>query len=344
MPSFGGMRQLSLQTRLLNFIAWIRPDPEKARDIRKQRDFMKARIRAQAEADGLIIRTMPAAGSFATGTSIRRHMLGGVEQEGQDIDCPFVIANQGKDGDPLAELLSRFERYARACYPDTLIERTNRSVRLKFESAKVHFDLVPMLAVKGSEDEQILLRASGEHRLTSIEKHVHFVRERMYRSQDLRGPVLFNEAVRLVKWWRENQLTSSTVIGEVPSFLVDLLCAKAFDEASVWAGYAETLVTWFDRIYAYAAQRRDVAFDDYDTPEPGRITAPWRVIDPANTENNAVPSSWESTQIDELRDWAARTRDNLRQAIAFELRGRDTDAMVLVSDIFGDSFRHHSEE
>ena len=335
---------ITLHTRFVTFTCWIRPDPDKVEEIRKQRDDVKARIKAKAEADGVIVRSMPVSGSFAKATGLRRHMLGDAEHEGQDVDCPFVVANKDKDGDPLTELLSKFEGYAKACYPDTPVERTKSSVRLEFATSKVSYDLVPMFAVEGSDDEQILLRVGGERRRTSIQKHVDFVRSRTKRSEELRGPVAFNDGVRLFKWWREYQPTQHKIITEIPSFLVELLCAKAFDEASVQSTYPETLVTWFDRIYLYAAKRSDVMFRDFGTPKPERITAPWCVIDPVNTENNAVPASWGGIQIDELRDWAARARDKLQQAIAFEIRGRDADAVALVAEIFGNSFENHSED
>jgi hypothetical protein len=201
-----------------------------------------------------------------------------------------------------------------------------------------------MLAVEGADNEQILLRSGGERRRTSLQKHVDFVRSRSKRSDELRGPVAFNDGVRLFKWWREYQVTQSKIMSEIPSFLVELLCAKAFDDESVQGKYPETLVTWFDRIYSYVAKRGDVTFRDFGTPKPELISALWRVIDPVNTENNAVPAAWGGIQVDEIRDWAARARDKLQQAIAFEMRGRDADAVALVADIFGNSFKNHSEE
>lgn len=338
------MTQITLHSRFANFVSWIRPDPNKIEGIRAQRDSVKARIWAKAEDDGLIVKSTPESGSFAKSTNLRRHMRGGAEHEGQDVDCPFVVSGKDENGDPLTELLSRFERYARASYPDTQIERTKSSIKLTFASSKVAYDLVPMLFVPGSADEQILLRADGERRRTSVQKHVEFTRSRTRHSRDLKGSVAFNEGVRLVKWWREYRETQSKILTDVPSFLVDLLCAKAFDEASVQPRYPETLVTWFDRIYSYAARRVDVCFEDFGVPQPQRITAPWRVIDPVNTENNAVPAGWGGIEIDELRDWAATARDKLQQAMAFDMRGRHAEAVTLTADVFGSSFTNHSED
>ena len=338
------MADLTLHTRILNFVQWIRPDPDKIEETRRQRDDVKARIQAKANADGLTIRSMPHSGSFAKSDGLRRHMLGGAEHEGQDVDCAFVLATKDEDGESLADLLPRFERYAKACYPDTELEPTRSSVRLNFSATKLSFDLVPMLAVADNDDEQILLRAGGERRRTSIQKHVEFVKARTKRSQELRGPVAFNDAVRLVKWWREWQETRSKFLTEVPSFLVELLCAKAFDQVSVKAKYPETLVNWFDAIYSYAGRRMDVTFGDFVNAGSSSVPAKWRVIDPVNSANNAVPSSWGGIEIDEFRDWTARARDKVKQAIAHEMYGRNSEAVALLAEVFGSSFANHSEE
>lgn len=338
------MGRITLHTRIANFAGWIRPDPDKADDVRKQRDEVRDRIKGKADADGLTVRSTPGSGSFATATGLRRHMLGDAEHEGQDVDCPFVLSRKDEDGDPLDELLGRFDGYAKASYPDTPRERTKSSVRLGFVAAKRNFDLVPMLAVDGKDDEQILLRAGGEKRRTSVQKHVDFVKRRTGKSQELRGPVAFNDGVRVMKWWREYRVAQSKVIDEVPTFLVLLLCSKAFDEASVQAKWPETLQTWFDKIHSYAAKRADVSFRDYVAPNPDKAGGLWKVIDPVNGENNVVPGSWSGIKIDEFRDWAKDARDKVQQAIAYDLRERDGDAVALMSDILGPSFKNHSEQ
>lgn len=337
------MAQISLDTRIGNFVGWIRPHADKVEEARDQRDEVKSRIKAKAGDDGLTIRSMPGSGSFATATGLRRHMLGGAEHEGQDIDCPFVVSRKDQDGDQLDELLRRFDGYAKATYPETPRTLTKSSVRLGFVAAKRNFDLVPMLAVEGKDDEQVLLRANGERRRTSIQKHVDFVKRRTTQSQDLRGPLAFNDVVRVMKWWREYRVTQSKMIDEVPTFMVLLLCAKAFDEASIRDTWPETLQTWFDKIHSYAANRTSVTFRDYTVAQLDKATGLWKVIDPVNGENNVVPSSWTGIKIDEFRDWARDARDKVQQAIAFDMRGRDADAVALITDVLGPSFKNHSE-
>lgn len=333
----------SLHTRLSNFGRWIRPDPDKADETRRQRDDVKERIKAKAEKDGLIVRSMPNSGSFAKANGLRRHMLGGAEHEGQDIDCPFVLSRRDEDGDLLTELLSKFEKYAKDSYPDTPLERTRSSVKLKFVASKLSFDLVPMLAVEKNDLEQILLRAGGERRRTSIQQHVDFVKRRTTASQSLRVPLAFNDVQRLVKWWREYQVTQSKLLDDVPSFLLELLCAKAFDVASVKEQYPETLANWFDLIANFATKRTEISFSDFGSVGQAKFEAKWKVVDPVNGQNNAVPAAWGNIQIDEFRDWASRARDHLRQAIAFDMRGRESDAVALLALVFGPSFANHSE-
>jgi hypothetical protein len=332
----------TLQTRFCNFITWIRPDPSERQGALDQRDEVRDRIKAKAEADGLTVRSTPGSGSFATATGLRRHMLGGAEHEGQDIDCPFVVAPEDDDGDVLDELLGRFETYAKESYPNTPRERTKSSVRLSFVASKRRFDLVPMLAVEGTDDEQVLLRAGGERRRTSVQQHVEFIKTRTRKSQEVAGPVAFNDGVRVVKWWREYQAAQSKFLKEVPTFLVNLLCAKAFDQVGIRATYPETLVGWFDKIQSYAANRSTLTFGDFAQAYPERTSGPWKVIDPVSGENNAVPPAWGGIQIDELRDWARQARDKLQQAIAYDMLGRDKDALALMGEVFGVSFENHS--
>lgn len=338
------MARTTLHTRIQNFVNWIRPDPDKGEETRAQRDEVRDRIRGRAEADGLIVRSTPGSGSFATATGLRRYMRNGAEHEGQDIDCPFVLSRKDEDGDVLGELLRRFEGYAKASYPETPCIPTKSSVRLEFVATKRNIDLVPMLAVDGNDQEQILLRSGGERRRTSIQKHVEFVKTRTTKSQKLSGPVAFNDVVRVVKWWREFQITRSSRIAEVPSFLVLLLCAKTFDEDSVRPTWPATLQNWFDRIQSYAGGRANVTFGDFAMPRPEKIAHQWKVIDPVNGENNAVPASWTGIQIDEFCAWAKTARDKIQQAIAYGERGRDADAVALLVEVLGPAFKAHSED
>lgn len=94
------MSPISLYARFVNSTCWTRPDRYKIEEIRKQRDNGQARINAQAEPNGVIVRSLPVSGLFATATEKRPRMLG---------DFLLVVSGKGGDGEPPTELLSKFE-------------------------------------------------------------------------------------------------------------------------------------------------------------------------------------------------------------------------------------------
>lgn len=233
------MAQLStrsqLHSRMIAFVDWIKAG-DKDDIIIKQSKEIRSRISGQAEKDGLTVRSTPNSGSFAKKTGLRRHFLGDSAVEGQDIDLPFVISPRDEEGAAIEELLNRFDSYARKSYPDTPRKPTRSSIQLDFVGTKLRYDLVPMLAVPDDDEAQILLRKNGERRRTSVQKHIDFVTRRNGLSNNLQGRVKFNECVRLIKWWREFRTIApgqQRVLSDVPSIVIDLLCAHAYDHLQV---------------------------------------------------------------------------------------------------------------
>ncbi|CCH57629.1 hypothetical protein BN8_p06825 (plasmid) [Fibrisoma limi BUZ 3] len=333
----------TLHRRLTCFVNWIRPEDETIDQIAAQADFIRSRIKAKAIEDSLLVTATPHSGSFAKRTGLRRHMRGHAEVEGQDVDIPFVVAPKDAQGEKLTELLDRFARYADSTYPDTAKEPTKSSIKLKF-SNRLFFDIVPMLST-GRADEQIIIRSNGDRLKTSIEKHVAFVRARTKSSDALAGRVQFNECVRLMKWWRESQSVDNYYFGNgnLPSsMLIDLLCAKAYDELSVCTTYAETLARWFSLLASLVKQRKPIFFSDVNTKQPADESAEWCVFDPVNPENNVV-KKWGYGEVNELADWLAKGRDEWARAIRFNEDGEDSKSMDSMVRIFGNAFRNHCD-
>jgi len=329
-----------LHRKLTNFVRWIAPEPEKEDEIRTRAENVRTAIKNKASDDKLVVKSTPNSGSFATRTGLRRHMRGTSEVEGQDVDLPFVVAPVTKDDEKLTSLLSRFERYAKASYPDTKREPTKSSVRLMFED-KLNFDLVPLLATADSE-RQILIRADGERRETSVQKHVEFVRKRTAASNEIKGVVKFNEMVRLLKWFRCYRLSLETgTLTDVPSFLINLLAAHAFDARGVKATYGETLVDWFGHIARVIRLQQQVAFTDFSKTMPAKAVA-WSVHDPVNGDNNVV-AKWTQLEIEELAEWFEEARDEMLNAVVAFDDDRVGDGMDALVTIFGNAIRHHSE-
>ncbi len=329
-----------LQSRLSAFVKWIRTEPEREEDIRERAANIRKAIRSRAIEEGLVVRSTPNAGSFATRTGLRRHMRGESEVEGRDVDLPFVVAPRAKNDERLDTLLPRFEGYARAAYPDTRRESVKSSVKLLFTD-KVNFDLVPLLATQHPE-RQILIRTDGERRETSIERHIEFVSTRTERSKRTAFAVNFNDLVRLLKWWRCCRQATSSTIKEVPSFLVTLLSAHAFDCRGVQVGYAETLADWFGLLGHVVRKRVSIAFGDYAAiPKPTNGNA-WAVHDPVNAGNNLV-EKWSGVMCDELAEWLEESRDALYDAIAAFDDEREIDGIERLVCVFGNAIRYHSE-
>lgn len=331
-----------LHRRLSNFVDWLRPDADTEDDIRKQANDIRERIKGQAMRDGLTIRSTPSAGSFAKRTGLRRHITGGSDVEGLDVDLPFVVSRYTRSNEELTSLLDRFERYARALYPDTERDLRRSAIRLRFKAARRSYELVPMLATDDPE-RQILIRASGELIETSVEQHVEFVRRRTRESNEQEGRVKFNECVRLLKWWRE--FRDDPVGGpdslRVPSMLIELLCAHAYDAKRVEPSYESTLLHWLQHMTDVVRQRKRVVFSDFVSPARAPASAAaWEVLDPVNPSNNIV-SRWSWQDIDKLAHWLTQACSVLDAATRANAAGDDTLSLKHLVDLFGTPIKHH---
>jgi len=225
-------------------------------------------------------------------------MYGNTKIGGSDIDLPFILTARSGDHLDLKALLDLFEEIVHECYPRSDVTQTKSSIKLKFRTFKYPIDIVPMVAARDDPEREYLFRADGRKILTSVSEHVKFVKNRTARSADS-GTVRFNDMVRLFKWWRELHATSDVVLRQTHTFLVELLCAKAFDEHGVATSYTQTLHTWFNAIARTVTERRPVQFDS----KPRRAGGGWVVLDPVSPENNVVPEMWGDPQLDQLAQW-----------------------------------------
>jgi hypothetical protein len=348
------MSQISTKTllhgRIKIFSKWIAPDDQARAEIKAQADDIRKNITNKAVADGLIILSPPPgcgySGSFAKRAGLIRFLRGGSYVEGQDVDIPFFINPKDKNGNDITELLQRFKGYADKSYPDTDKYLTKSSVNLYFKSTKISYDLVPLLST-GNPDAQILIRRDGERRQTSVKKHNEFVKSRNRKSNTMAGVVRFNECLRLVKWWRYFEQEKSGVFGngendeKVPSFLLDMLCAKAFDELGVQASYAETLHQWFGYLGHLIKSRTTICFDDYSGQKPDISGSIWYIADPVNPANNIVKKDWGNYHLDELAKWFEETHYELSRAIRYDDEGDDVASLESMSKIFGNPFKNN---
>ena len=337
-----------IHNRISQFVKWITPEEDTEKTIDKQADEIRGRIKDKAEEDGLTVLSMPYSGSYAKNDGIRRHFRGNSQVEGQDVDIAFIIKRKDKDGKEITELIYRFEGYAKKSYPKTTITTAKSSVEMDFSATKLNYDIVPLLETDVTDRQELIRRDTGERRKTSIIKHIEFVKKRTNASNELKGVVKFNDCLRLVKWWRYFQQENSGVFGngdndkKVPSFLLNLLCAKAYDERKVQTTWAQTMADWFGFIANTVRNRKPVVFADYVANPQIDSTALWVVADPVDPTNNIV-KSWQEYQINELAKWFEEARDTMIRAISRNTDGDDAGSLEYLVELFGNPFKQNCE-
>ena len=335
-----------------NFVKWIAPDPNKQTETWEHAKSVLNTIKNKAEENGLKVVDAIVTGSLAKGNGLRRHLQGNSSIEGQDIDLAFILEQEKDLFGNLKCLVSDFRSFAESSYPDSEYPPlTKSSAPMVFKGRKLSYDLVPLYK-SGNQDKQILVRTDGDERTTSVLKHIEFTNSRVSKSDREWGVVKFSHMVRLFKWWRYEKQESSGVFGNakddesVPSFLLELLCAKAFDDCGVKATYPETLAMWFAHLEDLVYRRETIVFTDYYQFWEEDTSANWTILDPFDKENNIVGNTleWNNRSIDELAEWLAEGRDRMNRALRFIDHGEEAKAKSEMVELFGTAFKNHCEE
>lgn len=317
---------------LKQFVAKLRTPKSDIATIIERRDRVRSRLQSRLRKEKLPVARSPNAGSYAKGTGLRRYMYGKTKIGGSDIDIPIILTASSGDKLELKTLLDLFEGIVRGSYPRSKTTRTKSSIKLELSSFKYPFDIVPMVAARGDRNLEYLFRADGTKVETSVSEHVQFSKSRTSRSAGMPGIVQFNDMLRLFKWWRELRAVKDNLLTNVPTFLLELLCAKAFDQHGVATDYTGTLETWFDAITQLVSERREVRFDS------GRGLAndqTWLVLDPVNSVNNAVPATWTAHHIDQLARWFADGAATMRRVKEHDAADDGKGALLELQSLFG---------
>jgi hypothetical protein len=334
-PGSGGARAPS-HSHLKRFVANIRTPKDERRKIIEQRRRVRNRIVGKVERAGLRLGRCPNAGSYAKHTGLRRYMQGSTKIGGSDLDLPFVLSAASGDHLDLTALLDLFEGFVRSSYSRSKVTRTKSSIKLELTTFKYPIDIVPMVAVAGDPRREYLFRSDGTKVATSVSEHVRFVTRRTRASGESPGIVRFNDLERLFKWWRTLKVAEDDLVTELPTFLLELLCAKVFDEQGVSPTYTQTLRAWFRAMAEIVEARRDLRFGDELGPgEEGR----WRALDPVNHRNDVVPARWTEAHIDRLGVWLRAGHETLVRVEAHDEGGRGKAALRELETLFGPAIR-----
>jgi hypothetical protein len=337
-----------IHKRFKNFVDWIAPEDSTEEAIEEQAQKLFSLITSKAIADNKTVAYSMYSGSFAKKTGLRRHLLGDSEVDGQDIDLGFILEQKDKKGNTLGCQIPDFKKYLDLIYPGSDTGTTKSSATIRFNSnKKLSYDIVPLLKTD-KDNIQKLIRTDGKERQSSVQQHIEFVKSRNRKSNDIAGVVHFNQVVRLMKWWKINKQSSSGIFGngdedeQVPSIVIDLLCAFAFDQQSVSKTYAWTLSQWFGFLANVVRNRKTVRFTDYYPQVPIDAAALWIVADPVDASNNVV-RAWHFTYISELATWCEHARDKMNEAIRKDSEGDDSGSLDALVSIFGNAFKNHCD-
>jgi len=191
---------------------------------------------------------------------------------------------------------------------------------------------------------EFLYRADGTKVSTSISRQVDFVRSRTRLSKRAPGIVTFNQMIRLFKWWRTCRVTEDDLITELPTFLLELLCAKVFDECGVASTYTETLETWFTALATIIDERREIRFDGRAGPRAprGESGTRWVVRDPVNPDNLAVPRVWTEAHIDRVHAWTCTASEIVARVRECDQHDNGKGALQQLERLFGPGIRNLS--
>ncbi len=332
-----------IHRRMKHFVEFIAPERDIDAGVQTYVKAIESCIRSRATAHGLTVASVQAAGSYAKRTGLRRHMTGGSEVEGQDVDIAIILENRNRKGEPITySLVPDFKRFLidqKGLWEPHQVDLTKSSAMLALKNQKFRFDVVPIIKTKDPVIQR-LIRTTREAYTTSVQGHINFVKELNGKGKHIH----FNNGLRLVKWWRYHQQLSSPYLNnsptgkKVPSFLLDLLCARAYKDIHPRKEtYPEMIYEWFKHLHLVCDQRQTVHF-----MEKGRSRkasdAPWQVIDPKDPNNNVV-ANWQDFQIRELARWFEHGRDCMIRAIHHDMSGNQDASLQCLTEVFGPSFK-----
>jgi hypothetical protein len=285
------------------------------------RDRLEAKIKADPSFD---LVKMLHSGSVAKGTALRTV---------NDLDVAVYVkagAAPANDADLIPWLADRL-REANPNMNADQFEHQDHCVKVSFRGSGLDVDVVPVLYEGDANDCGYLVRKhTGERVLTSIPRHLEFIRTRTARYGDD-----FKQLIRLTKWWKRIEANRDPDF-RFKSFMIELLWARLADSGHSLKDYPEALEAFF--AYLVKTELTDqVAFTDYSPPGsiPVRSSAAIEVLDPVNLANN-VGSRYTDGDRRRIVTASHNALDALGEARFATTKG---DAVGCWQDILGSGFK-----
>lgn len=285
------------------------------------RDRLETKIKADPSFD---LVKMLHSGSVAKGTALRTV---------NDLDVAvYVKAASAPQAD--AELIPWLANRLIEANPNIgadQFEHRDHCVTVSFRGSGLDVDVVPVLYEGDANDCGYLVRKhTGEQVLTSIPRHLEFIRNRKTRHG-----AKFKELIRLTKWWKRIEANRDPDF-RFKSFMIELLWAHLADSGQDLSDYTEALEAFFT--YVVKTELADqVAFTDYFAKSaiPARSNAPIEVLDPVNLSNN-VGARYTDSDRRRIVTAAHNALDALGEARFATTKG---DELSCWQDVLGTGFR-----
>lgn len=285
------------------------------------RDRLEAKIKVDPSFD---LVKMLHSGSVAKGTALRTV---------NDLDVAVYVkagAAPKQDAELIPWLAERLFEATTNMSRDQF-EHQDHCVTVSYRGSGLDVDVVPVLDEGEANDCGYLVRKhTGERVLTSIPRHLEFIRTRKTRHGEP-----FNELIRLTKWWKRIQVSREPDF-RLKSFIIELLWARLADAGQDLSDYTEALESFF--AYIVKSELADqIAFTDFAAARsiPTRSGAAIEILDPVNLANN-VASRY--TEADRRRVVAAahNALDALGEARFATTKG---DEISCWQDVLGTGFK-----
>lgn len=272
---------------------------EKVSEYRGQVDHLGEELARKIAANpGFGLVKMLHSGSAAKGTAL------------SDIDDLDVAVYVKKEEVDERNVLGWMKERLREAYPNKDpgdFSICDHCVRIHFRGTGLDVDVVPVI-YEGDEDDYgyLIEKETGAHLLTSIPRHLEFIRGRKSNAH-------FAQVVRLVKWWAKQRKDENPDF-RCKSFLLELLVARMLDSGSELDDYPLVLAEFFNYITKTGLKER-VEFHDYFSADemPNSTGAAIEVLDPVNPRNN-VTSQYSADDRNALVEAAQDAADAIREA------------------------------
>jgi tRNA nucleotidyltransferase (CCA-adding enzyme) len=196
-------------------------------------------------------------------------------------------------------------------------EEQAHCVTVNYRGSGLNVDVVPVLYRGEPNDVGYLInKNTGDRLLTSISRHLTFVRTR----RDVHGQQ-FLEVIRLAKWWKRQVAARRGEI-KFKSFMIELIWAHLVDNGTPVTDYTKALEVFFGWICRTELEDQ-IWFDDFcgSASHPQRGNDPIEILDPVNDLNNVACRYTQRDRIT-IVDEAQNALDALTEARFATTKGR----------------------